>query len=512
MKKVIALLLTVVLAFSVAVPAFAVESEELPIVFVAGKGDRIVNEDGTRVYPLEDFPDGYLKQKVKEILPLFAKAVLTGEYEEWSDALADAVEPYYAPIALDNDGNPQNGSHTEWYWNENTLVRKTSGFALQDYQFRYDWRIDPLVIADQLDDYINAVLKVTGAKKVKIIGRCYGGSILLAYLSKYGNEKIDTSLFYVASALGAEESSKFFSGDIYFDADAINRYAIDNIETEEDPLMAFLVSLITMLTKTSSLDVPVELVNAFFQKYGDKFMPKMLRSTYGLFPGIWSTVDEESYEAAKAYIFTGCEDQYAGTIEKIDNYHYNVMLKAEDILQGLKDDGMNVSVITKYGRQSMCLFGDQNEDSDDLIAARKASFGATFADHEKMLPKSYIEERTVLGYGDYISPDNKVDASTALFPDSTWFVKDCGHTNWCVQIDELMMEICHFKGQMTVKDSERFTQFMLYDKATDTVSPLTAENDGSVKWSSSFFTSIIRFFASLLKLFKGLITGTVKVK
>lgn len=510
MKKVIAFLLTVVLAFSVSVPAFAAESEDVPIVFVAGKGDRIVNEDGTRVYPLEDFPDGYLKQKVKEILPLFIKAVLTGEYEEWSDALSDAVEPYYAPIALDDDGNPQNGSHTEWQWNENTLARKTSGFALQDYQFRYDWRIDPLVIADQLDDYIDAVLKVTGAKKVKIIGRCYGGSILLAYLSKYGNEKIDTAIFYVASALGAEESSKFFSGDIYFDADAINRYAIDNIDTEEDALMDFLVRFITMLTKTSSLEIPVELVNAFFAEYGDKFLPKMLRATYGLFPGIWSTVDEENYETAKAYVFTGCEEKYAGTIEKIDYYHYNVMLKAEDILQSLHDSGMNIAVITKYGRQSMCLFGDQNEESDDLIAARKASFGATFADHEKTLAESYINERKALGYGAYISPDKKVDASTALFPDSSWFIKDCGHTNWCVQIDELMMEICHFKGQMTVKDSERFTQFMLYDQATDTVSALTEENDGSGKWKSDFFTSIIRFFVSLLKLFKGLLIGEVK--
>ncbi|MBP9989259.1 MAG: hypothetical protein KBT46_07150 [Ruminococcus sp.] len=107
------------------------------------------------------------------------------------------------------------------------------------------------------------------------------------------------------------------------------------------------------------------------------------------------------------------------------------------------------------------------------------------------------------GTDKYISPDLQVDCSTAFLPDYTWCIKDCTHMNMPDCIHEMFAEIFSADGYYTVFDNEKYPQYLLYDKESDTISPLTSENgDNNEEWRQKSFLQ--RMFAILKTAFKKL--------
>lgn len=58
---------------------------------------------------------------------------------------------------------------------------------------------------------------------------------------------------------------------------------------------------------------------------------------------------------------------------------------------------------------------------------RFSSLGATVSKIGTAFSDEYIESRKALGYEKYISPDRQTDASTCVFPEYTWFLKNAIH-------------------------------------------------------------------------------------
>ena len=137
---------------------------------------------------------------------------------------------------------------------------------------------------------------------------------------------------------------------------------------------------------------------------------------------------------------------------------------------------------------------------------KEASFGATAAKLDKGLSKSYIDS---LADKKYVSPDNKIDASTCMFKDTTWFIKDCAHAVFPDSMDDLMAEFINSKGTMTVFTSEKYPQFLQYNTADESITPVEGTDPEVPEPGSNEkrFSSFIRFFTAIMNFFKKLFSG-----
>ena len=153
--------------------------------------------------------------------------------------------------------------------------------------------------------------------------------------------------------------------------------------------------------------------------------------------------------------------------------------------------------------------------SDSLVSLNRASFGATCSLVYNTLSDEYIAQQTEKGLGKYISPDRQVDASTCVFPDSTWIIKGMTHENWADCNDALIYTICTYNGQLTVDSTQEYPQFMVFDEQNCSLLKMTEENCDVTKWNageirkhgiaeyfkalSEWLKAFIRFLKSLIK-------------
>ena len=301
MKKIISLALAFIMAFTLVCPAFAENAEEpqkdkIPIVYLRGDGNEIYDVNGNIAFPVS-FDSSELPGKVARVIfPHFINAVLFGKWEEYYDAFEAEVAPIFAAGALDENGNPTNGSDisTASYnlniENMNTdKVDEDGEYWLYDYTFWYDWRRDPLETADLLHEYITTLKKTTGVEKVALVGKCLGGSFVLAYLSKYGYNDIRSLAFDATVGNGNEKFSETYGGKILFDGEAFERSLIDdmyyNADTTDKYLADFILATVDLLNESGVCKVTAELVDFVYKKLYEGLTPRLGMAVYGTWPG-----------------------------------------------------------------------------------------------------------------------------------------------------------------------------------------------------------------------------------
>ena len=132
------------------------------------------------------------------------------------------------------------------------------------------------------------------------------------------------------------------------------------------------------------------------------------------------------------------------------------------------------------------------------------------------LPAEYIARRTALGFGKYISPDRMIDASTCAFPDNTWFIKGAIHNDVVLGVDVLYENVFDSTDDVTVETYDTHPQFLVYDRETARMFPMTEENchtetfpvdaeePGFFARVSAFFRHLIPWLQSLFALLKTL--------
>ena len=108
MKKTLQKVLSCFLTVCLMAPVLALSAAALPkmpIVYVHGENAvYATKEDGTRYAPREEFADELIAEVVPALAPDFAKAMLSGDYTEWSAKALEAIEPIYGPIGPNPDG------------------------------------------------------------------------------------------------------------------------------------------------------------------------------------------------------------------------------------------------------------------------------------------------------------------------------------------------------------------------------------------------------------------------
>ena len=210
MKKIFSLILTLIMLFTVAVPAVhaAETTEEItPVIFLRGNGEDIRYENGAGELVLDEIDqvlgnvvfekEGFMRELTNILIPFVTKGLPKDEWDECRKAIYTAISPFFDQCIMDGDGNPRLGttiSVEAQRNNANPDVRYA--YDVGNFYFHYDWRRDPYDNAKLLNEFVDIVLEKTGKTQVSFVSRCMGGTLLNAYIEMYGKDgKIKNALY-----------------------------------------------------------------------------------------------------------------------------------------------------------------------------------------------------------------------------------------------------------------------------------------------------------------------------
>ena len=329
------------------------------------------------------------------------------------------------------------------YYNENGLkfIDEKLSKSLSEKQgtdnvftFAYDWRKNALDTVEELNSFIDGVIKYTGTAKVNLFGLSFGGLIAGTYLSKYGtNGKINNAVLDVPALRGTEAIGNFF----------------DNPEIQLNEAINFFGDLLGIGINIKKISLPSgvnKAVKVFAENTAD------ITLSWGSF---WDLMKTDDYEKLKvAY-----PDTPAEIFKKSDELHYEIMPNYKDAFSRCKESGTSVSIVSDY-TDYPTLFGG-NERGDILIETYLET-GAHVAPVNKALGENYRQSDECCGKN-HISGDKIIDASCSYLPDNTWFIKN--HYHGTYEKDKkslsLIIELLLTDKDITVFSDSNYPQFII---------------------------------------------------
>ncbi len=498
MKKVVSLILVLILAFAlpatVLAETTACDCECAPVVYVPGFGEPIskINDDGT-TEQIFSFTDDLVKGMIGDIL-LAVAGLFGGNPDLFTPAVDNLISDMLGALLCTYGGDPLYtieptvydspyvDTHKAFTSDATTLERQEA-----QYRFGYNWVGDPLTNADKLNDYIEAVKETTGHDKVIIKCHSEGNNVTTAYLYKYGNESVEKLCYKAAAVNGIDLVGQLFTFDLSLQDKGGEMAAFISSLMQANANGETISALMGVLADIGLLDGVCNLLqDAILVKLLPDIYEKVFSESIVTMPGIWSFVPDEYYAKAKQ-VMLGDDPKYAKLVERIDEYHNNVMLKASDILKKAKQDGVDIVVISQYGFTQIPVFDNAVKQSDMLIETEYTSFGATVAEYGKTLNLNQNSENAK-----YYSKDLQIDASTCLFPEYTWFVRGNNHAELNDEYRDLADTLILCEGQPTVFDENMPAQFMYRTVSGEFVpvtEPLKEDNTNS----------FIKFIKSIVK-------------
>ena len=539
MKKFLSIFLAVVIIFTLTLPAFSwVEINEsrsqIPVIRISGDGEALYDQDGNKIFHYKDVAklvtgDGegendnseMYKEMASNLLPALAKGLATDNWDDLYAALETEISKIFSNSLLDENGNVTNNSglsekRKQQMENKRNFDQKGSKgyYSWEDYWFHYDWRLDPMETADVFHSFVQDIKRTTGCEKVGISATCLGTNIVMAYVAKYGAKDIQGIGMDGSVVGGAEILSDVICAKFDVDPPALMRILRDVEGLGMFSIDDFITETLEMLVQTGMLESVISTTeNIFYDKLVEGVTSAFALSTFYTWPNYWACVTPEDYESAKYYVFgpEGSEKRvkYAGLIEKLDNYNREVRQRVPELLQQIKADGANLGVISKYGFQIIPICATSDQISDQFATVKRSSFGATTSSVYETLSEEYIDMRIAEGKGKYISPDKHIDASTCLYPDTTWFIKGSSHSDWTTYEMKILYEVASADRQLTVDDFP-YSQFMVYDTESEMLYPMTEENCNTEYWDAdpdiykpeTFLDKLIVAFKAFAEWFK----------
>lgn len=549
MKKILAIVLSMIMIMSLGVPMVfaATSNEQTPIIYIRGNGEPLYNAQGERIAAEfedvdlggdddEDSTDKIIETAVNIIKPLVLEGLLKDEWDNYGKAIYDEISPLFEEAILDGNGNPKNGTgvlpSTLAKAEAQAFIDKgTDGqFDVYDYNFVYDWRLDPYEHVDRLHQHILNILDTTGKDQVSLVSRCLGGAIINAYLEKHGSKRLVKNVVYTETmSNGADLISKGFSGQFAFDSIAIQRYAGQMLHCGQTgygtglSVTAVANEIITrtidLLTQTGATGVLLSGVEGLYERLYKALVPALFHAIgNGSQPMYWTCVKEDDFDLALDIMFgeEGSEGRnyYAGLIEKILYYREHVTSKLPELYKKFSEEyGVHIGTVVKYGYINDPVTQGREELSDGLVNLNDASFGATTAKAGSTLSDEYINTKIAEGKGKYISFDKEVDTSTAIFPDTTWVIKNAHHNLFAI---EMSIAAAFCRGTNVTVEDTSYPRFSMYNEFTKKWSPMTEENCADFSFMTeptekptlkTKLTSLMNFLKSIfnfiVKLFKG---------
>ncbi len=291
------------------------------------------------------------------------------------------------------------------------------------YFFTFNLVGDPMTSADDLDKYIDMVKEQTGHDKVTLLPVSLGGTILTAYLEKYGHGDLDQIVNAVACLNGTDIVADMMAREWRLNDEYLYHEFIAQIfvESEGDPTLGYLINSLLHI-------VPRSGVNALLSGAISGIIDTLMSNC----PQFWAMLPSYRYEAlADRYL----ADKPA-LRAKTDSFQTARLNLNQNILDAVAD-GVRVNSIAganlDLGEQMYTYFNivasAEKVNSDGIINLSSTTLGATGAPGEKTLADIEYTANTYCSNPEHnhVSPDNMVDTSTAILPENTWIFLDQHH-------------------------------------------------------------------------------------
>ncbi len=470
MKRLISVILAVVLVFSCTATAFATQEEEVtPIVIVRGLDFAALTVDlGTEdERPALSVSAGPIVGAVFSLV----FSTLLGGMDGAVDSICDFVNVLFADMACDKNGDTiANVSVKEYPLAMSNYPEDLEGFkaygqcepgivaqaadeigAENVYYVTYDWRLDPYVVADKINQHVELALSESGSDKVDIVCCSLGGVMTLAYLDEYGYEDVESCMFLSSTIYGSYVASDALGGNVGFYPEILNNFLAHSV-----PDMQWLW---TILDITGITRILCNVVNNITEEYKTEIYQGTMRDNFGTMPGMWAMMQTDEYEAAKEFVFGDDAEEYAGLLERTDKFQ-DFRETRDDFIKQMMADGVIVTIVTAYGSPVTPVYDRAYVDGDVILESELMSAGATIAPYGEELDEDYVPEDPTK-----LSPDRRIDASTCLLPENTWFIKDACHVpcNYGSELAEMLFWLMSTDSQPTVTSNELYPQFQYAD-------------------------------------------------
>ena len=473
MKKAIricaALLLSLTLLLTCTLPAFAVDGgRACPYIYVHGFMGVDIHadaEDPDSPVILPPSSDQILGA-VKAALPALGRLAIDHNYDVFADAVMPAVSDLFSPAFCTPEGTVEDGSGPVFSYPDAASI--TPGSELS---FRYDWRLDPIVIAGQLNDFVNYVCEASGCDQVVLECHSFGGVVTLTYVTLYGTEHLRSVMLNTTAIYGEDYNGELMTGHLGLDADALTAYLKAVLSDNE--YRTVLYGTFDLLNAAGLTDAICALGNRMIEKLSARVLPEVIVPMFGGWLSVWSMVPDQFIDEATDYVFnTIYKDSpidRSVLVEKIKNYNREIRAGKTDMLRQLNDE-TNLYVLSRYNFCGVFLTPSWKNMSDSTVDTKYSSFGATCANYDAKLTEAQLAGKDPA----FVSPDQNVDASTCLFPQQTWFVKDFLHANTCSDEHQMILTLLYHDGQADVDTYEAYPRFLVYNNKDDSFSPDTA--------------------------------------
>lgn len=474
MKKFVSILLAFVMVFTMALPAFAADASEKADY----NGDPVVVVRGIHFTGLEraDGSDAivFSANDIQTLIIEYIVGKLAGDSSALADSLISFLQKAFGPIACDNEGNPvypdvhmekyplsmDNYNVSEsWSGGEEGLVYS----VIQEiggentFYFTYDWRKNPLDLADELGEFIESVKKQTGKTKVDLAPCSMGGMVATAYLYKYGSDSVDSITFLSSAHNGTYIAGDALTGDIIFNGEILADFVADMTKNQN-----FLVKALLWVADLFGIfDFAATYLNGFVAGNKEKVYDELLRDYLGTSLGLWGLCCDEDFDKSVEYIFGDCKDEYPVIVSKLQDIK-TFVCSTEKIISDADKNGVKISFVSHYGLMLLPIYGESDEHGDTVLESELTSNYATFAKFGETLSAEYLASADA----NYISPDKIVDASTSLYKDRTWFIKNADHVGCDINSDhaKLALWLITSETQPTIVSDQRYPQFITVDE------------------------------------------------
>lgn len=475
MKKIISILLSAIMIFSVCVPAFAAEEPEAaaetadyPVILIRGMDflGLYVDYGTENQRPAVDIDAGKI---VKYVFKALGSGLIHFNFDYTIDVILEAAEEILGGISVNADGSSKynvgmpvypeaagnyedlrSGTSNE-FGLARTCIEQLGGDNI--YYFNYDWRRSPLDVADDINATIERALAETGKDKVSIVCCSMGGAMTMGYLTKYGYDKIDRCIFLSSTFCGAQVASDVLNGRVRITADNLYNYLANLVKSK--PVVK---ALLKGLKFIGAFKLVEKLSDFIIDNYRDKVYEEFLGPMMGHMYSLWALVQPEDYDSAVQYMFGDSLEENAEFIENTKKLQ-DMMAGRNELLYEMLDNGVKIAVITGYDSPVVPVYEHSDFSGDTILETKQMSGYATVAKLYETLGDGYVPKDPK-----YLSPDNVIDLSTAILPEYTYAVKYGPHvgcdygTDYC---DFLIWLLTYDGDEFYAGVNPRYPQFML---------------------------------------------------
>lgn len=437
MKKLICVLLSVAMLIGVCVPATAQAPEHspeacdtLPVIVIRGMDLSAIYLD----YGTENQRSALISTTPLAVVSFgfyaLSQVFLNPSLDNIMKVVFTGVGGLFDGLAMNPDGTSKHNVGTKQYTlsagnyeellagegNEPAIARSCIEAFGGDhtYYFNYDCRLDPLTVADDIHALVETAVRETGHSKVKIVNASMGGMMTVAYLTKYGYDRVERCIFLSSTFCGSHMASDLLCGRVKFNADNLSNLLLKVTDNN---------SAIKLLSAIGAFKLIGSLGDKIAENYLDVLNEVFLVPVFGYMLSMWGLVLPEDYEAAINKVFGGRTAENAAFLAKTDALQA-MMAGRNKLLDDMLADGVKIAVVAAYNSPVIPVYESADLTGDMILETELMTGFATVAKYGQTLGDDYVAQNAK-----YLSPDRCVDLSTAILRDYTYVIKDAPHVS-----------------------------------------------------------------------------------